>query len=71
LTDEVLPGILTDEVLPGILTDEVLPCILTDEVLPGILTDEVHMIVKISGRTSSFLYKHDGQNIWQNFVISV
>jgi hypothetical protein len=67
LTDEVLPGILTDEVLPGILTDKVLPGILTDEVLPGILT----IIVKIPGRTSSFLYKHDSQNTWQNFIISV
>jgi hypothetical protein len=28
-------------------------------------------IVKIPGRTSSFLYKHDSQNTWQNFIISV
>jgi hypothetical protein len=27
--------------------------------------------VKIPGRTSSFLYKHDSQNVWQNFIISV
>jgi hypothetical protein len=63
---------LTDEVLPGILTDEVLPGILTDEVLPGLLTIMfINMIVKIPGRTSSFLYKHDSQNTWQNFIISV
>jgi hypothetical protein len=31
----------------------------------------INMIVKIPGRTSSFLYKHDSQNTWQNFVISV
>jgi hypothetical protein len=29
------------------------------------------MIVKIPGRTSSFLYKHDSQNTWQNFIISI
>jgi hypothetical protein len=31
----------------------------------------INMIVKIPGRTSSFLYKHDSQNIWKNFLISV
>jgi hypothetical protein len=29
------------------------------------------MIVKISGRTTSFLYKDDSQNIWQNFIIGI
>jgi hypothetical protein len=67
LTDEVLPGILTDGALPGILTDEVLPGILTDEVLHFC----INMIDKISGRTSSFLSKHDSQNTWQNFIISL
>jgi hypothetical protein len=48
-----------------------------DEILPGIkYLAELHhfcinMIVKIPGRTSSFLYKHDSQNTWQNFIISV
>jgi hypothetical protein len=41
-----------------------------DEVLPGIHFC-INMIVKIPGRASSFLFKHDSQNTWQNFIISV
>jgi hypothetical protein len=44
---------------------------LTDEALPGILTISRTSSVKIPGRTSSFLYIHDSQNTWQNFIISV
>jgi hypothetical protein len=44
------------------------------EALPGILTmAELHhfcinMIIKIPGRISSFLYKHDSENTWQDFI---